>query len=151
MTDAPSDPLSLEGQLCFALYGASMAMGRAYKPLLDAIGLTFPQYLVLQALWEGDGRTIGGLAERLSLESSTITPLVKRLETAGLVTRERNARDERQVFVTLTDHGHVLKTERACITEAIVTKTGLAVAELQTLTAQMHALRRALVDAAPAD
>lgn len=151
MTDASSNPLSLDGQFCFALYGASMAMGRAYKPLLDAIGLTFPQYLVLQALWEGDGRTIGGLAERLSLESSTITPLVKRLETAGLVTRERNARDERQVLVTLTDRGWALKSERECITQTIFEKSGLALAELQTLTAQMHTLRRALTEAASAD
>ena len=83
MTMPPSHPLSLDEQLCFSLYGASIAMTRVYKPMLDRIGITYPQYLVLHALWEEDGRTIGAIAERLSLESSTITPLVKRLEAVS--------------------------------------------------------------------
>ena len=80
---------SLNQLLCFSLYSASMAVNRTYKPLLDELGITYPQYLVLNALWEEDGQTVGSIAERLSLESSTVTPLIKRLESAALLTRER--------------------------------------------------------------
>ncbi|WP_294300017.1 MarR family transcriptional regulator [uncultured Sphingomonas sp.] len=137
-------PVPLDEQLCFALYGASMAMGRVYKPLLDALGLTYPQYLVLNALWEEDGRTIGGLAERLGLESSTITPLVKRLETAGLMTRERNPEDERQVRVTLTERGDGLRAESGCIAQEAFARTGMSMPDVEGLTRQIHTLRRAL-------
>ena len=106
--------LTLEDQLCFSLYATSMAITRIYKPLLDALGITYPQYLVLSALWEEDGRTVGAIAERLSLESSTITPLVKRLEAASLVTRVRQADDERRVVVSLTDRGRALKQDSRC-------------------------------------
>ncbi len=144
MTDVITGPVPLDEQLCFALYGASMAMGRVYKPLLDALGLTYPQYLVLNALWEEDGRTIGGLAERLGLESSTITPLVKRLETAGLMTRERNPEDERQVRVTLTERGDGLRAESGCIAQAAFARTGMSMPDVEGLTRQIHTLRRAL-------
>src|SRR3546814_5634711 len=87
--------LPLDDQLCFSLYAASMAIGRAYKPMLDRLGITYPQYLVLHVLWEQDGRTIGQIAERLSLESSTVTPLVKRLAAGGFLTRDRSEADER--------------------------------------------------------
>ncbi|EFG9153184.1 MarR family transcriptional regulator, partial [Escherichia coli] len=87
-------PFTLDDQLCFTLYSTSMAITRVYKPMLDRLGLTYPQYLVLHVLWDEDGRTIGAIAERLALESSTVTPLVKRLEAAGLVQRQRDARDE---------------------------------------------------------
>lgn len=90
-------PLPLDAQLCFSLYTATIAINRAYKPVLDRLGITYPQFLVLQALREHPDRTIGQIAERLSLESSTITPLVKRLEAAGLVSRTRDPKDERQV------------------------------------------------------
>lgn len=144
MDDALPTPVPLNRQLCFALYGASMAMGRVYKPMLDALSLTFPQYLVLQALWERDGSTIGALAERLSLEPSTITPLVKRLEVSGLVRRERAADDERRVHVTVTDRGHALRADSVCIAEKVVAKTQLTIAELTALTDQIQTLRRAL-------
>lgn len=144
MTDVITGPVPLDEQLCFALYGASMAMGRVYKPLLDALGLTYPQYLVLNALWEEDGRTIGGLAERLGLESSTITPLVKRLETAGLMTRERNPEDERQVRVTLTKRGDGLRAESGCIAQEAFARTGMSMPDVEGLTRQIHTLRRAL-------
>ncbi|WP_394652279.1 MarR family winged helix-turn-helix transcriptional regulator [uncultured Sphingomonas sp.] len=144
MTDVITGPVPLDEQLCFALYGASMAMGRVYKPLLDALGLTYPQYLVLNALWEEDGRTIGGLAERLGLESSTITPLVKRLETAGLMTRERNPEDERQVRVTLTERGDGLRAESGCIAQEAFARTGMSMPDVEGLTRQIHTLRRAL-------
>ena len=97
--------LPLDQQLCFSLYAASMAISRAYKPMLDAMGITYPQYLVLHALWEEDGRTIGQIADRLSLESSTVTPLVKRLEAAGHLLRSRSVTDERRVEVRLTASG----------------------------------------------
>src|ERR1700754_1554145 len=101
MPDVASEPLPLDAQLCFSLYSTSIAINRLYKPMLDSLGLTYPQYLVLSVLWEKDGRTISAIADRLALEPSTITPLVKRLEAAGFVERQRNAKDERVVNVTL--------------------------------------------------
>src|SRR5215216_635360 len=95
------DKLPLDSQLCFSLYAATIAVNRTYKPILDRLGLTYPQYLVLSTLWEEDGLAISAIADRLSLESSTITPLVKRLESAAFVTRQRNPKDERQVLVSL--------------------------------------------------
>ena len=99
------NPIPLDSQLCFSLYGASIAINRTYKPMLDALGVTYPQYLVLSALWETDGQTITAIADRLALEPSTITPLMKRLEQAGFVGRQRNPEDERQVEVRLTAKG----------------------------------------------
>jgi Transcriptional regulators len=144
---------TLDNQLCFALYGASMVIGRLYKPMLDAMGITYPQYLVLFTLWEGDGRTIGAIAERLSLESSTITPLVKRMEAAGLVTRARSAEDERRVLVHLTDKGRSLQGESRCLGEALFLGSGMQPEELMALTAQARRLQQALarqLDEAPA-
>ena len=97
-------PLPLDNQLCFTLYATSMAINRTYKPMLDEMGITYPQYLVLNALGEADGMSVGRVAHRLALESSTVTPLVKRMEQAGLVTRQRSQTDERQVQVDLTRH-----------------------------------------------
>src|ERR1700744_2963563 len=96
-------PLPLDRQLLFSLYGAMMAVSRTYKPWLDRLGITYPQYLVLSVLWEGDEQTITAIASRLDLAPSTITPLVQRLELAGHVVRKRSAADERQVKVLLTD------------------------------------------------
>lgn len=139
-----ADARPLNEQLCFSLYSASMAVGRAYKPLLDAIGITYPQYLVLHALWEQDARTIGAIAERLALESSTVTPLVKRLEAAGHVTRQRNPNDERQVRVLLTDSGRELRQRCGCLAEELVARSGLSVDQLAALNQQVATLRRAL-------
>ena len=140
--------LPLEQQLCYSLYATSMAVGRAYKPMLDALGITYPQYLVLHALWEEDARTIGAIAERLALESSTVTPLVKRLEGAGLLTRQRDARDERQVRVTLTDAGRAMRERCGCLGEALVERTGMTMAQIAALNTQVKALRDALAEAA---
>jgi len=137
------DP-SLEDQLCFSLYATSMAINRTYKPLLDQLGITYPQYLVLSALWEADGRTVGAIAERLSLESSTITPLVKRLEAASLVTRARQADDERRVLVSLTDRGRALKQESRCLGEALFARSGMQAGELIALNREVQRLRAAL-------
>ena len=125
--------MPLDDQLCFSLYATSMAITRAYKPMLDQLGITYPQYLVLHALWETDGRTVGAIAERLSLESSTVTPLVKRLEAAGFVVRKRNPEDERQVQVRLTARGAAMRDECGCLVEALFERTGMSGAQLGTL------------------
>lgn len=138
------DPLHLDNQLCFALYSASLQMTKLYKPLLDEIGLTYPQYVTLLALWEADGVTVGALGERLFLDSGTLTPLLKRLETAGLVTRTRNAEDERQVLIRLTTKGRALKQKAMCIPEQIGAKAGLTIPEFLTLRKTLKKLRGAL-------
>ena len=104
--------------LCFALYSTSHAMMRLYRPLLAPLGLTYPQYLVLVALWDRDGRSVGDLGEQVALESNTLTPLLKRMETAGLINRRRGAKDERVVTVHLTDAGRALKDKAAEVTAA---------------------------------
>ncbi|MDV3459067.1 MarR family transcriptional regulator [Sphingomonas sp. HF-S4] len=138
----PAAPL--DDQLCFSLYATSMAINRAYKPILDQLGITYPQYLVLHALWEEDGRTIGAIAERLALESSTVTPLVKRLETAGFVARGRNPQDERQVHVHLTARGKAMREQCACLAETLAARSGMTGAQLGALNLQVKALWNAL-------
>jgi DNA-binding MarR family transcriptional regulator len=138
MTDRP-DTLPLDQHLCFALYSASMAVGRLYKPLLDEMGITYPQFLALTALEEAEELTVGGLAQRLALEPSTITPLVKRLETAGMVERRRNAEDERQVHVRLTDAGRAVLGRTPCLAEALLTTSGMEGAQLMGLQASVRA------------
>ena len=103
------DPLSLDNQLCFPLYVASKEVTRRYKPFLDPLGLTYTQYVTMMALWERDGVTVSELGERLFLDSATLTPLLKRLETHGLVERRRSTEDERAVIVTLTGEGRDLR------------------------------------------
>jgi len=136
-------PLPLDRQLGFSLYGAFIAVSRTYKPWLDQLGLTYPQYLVLSVLWEGDDQTIGGIAARLDLEPSTITPLVKRLEAAGHLVRKRNPADERQVKVQLTDQGRAVRAKTKTLADALYGKAGLSVAELVELNARIKALRDA--------
>src|SRR5690349_1079006 len=128
----------LDRQLCFSIYGADLAINRAYKPLLDQLGLTYPQYLVLHALWESDGLTITAIADRLALEPSTITPLVKRLELAGFLTRQRNPQDERQVQVRLTERGRAMREQSACLGEALLRKAGMTLDELTALNRQVQ-------------
>lgn len=136
-------PLPLDGQLGFSLYSAYIAISRAYKPWLDRIGLTYPQYLVLSVLWEGDDQTIGSIASRLDLEPSTITPLVKRLEHAGHVVRKRNPADERQVQVQLTDQGRALRAQTRSLADALYSKAGMPIADLVDLNTRIKALRDA--------
>ena len=133
--------LTLDEQLCFSLYGASMAINRAYKPLLDALEITYPQYLVLSTLWEGDGLSVGAIAERLGLDSSNVTPLVKRMEGAGLVSRVRNPADERQVVVSLTDPGRDLQARSACLGQTLFDAAGLSVARLIQLNKDVQTFR----------
>lgn len=133
MTGSFPDEIKLDDHLCFALYSASMAVTRLYKPLLDGLGITYPQYLVLNALRDAETLTIGGLASRLSLEPSTITPLVKRLEAAGLVVRARSPHDEREVRVSLTDAGAEVVGRTVCLAEALLAKSGMGLGELAQL------------------
>ncbi len=140
----PSAMLLLDNQLCFALYSTSLAMTRLYKPLLDALGLTYPQYLVLLVLWEQDGLTVSALGERLFLDSGTLTPLLKRMESAGLVSRQRATQDERRVHITLTPAGRALKDEAAQVPGCILNATQCPVPELVALTRQVQALRQRL-------
>ena len=136
--------LPLEDQLCYSLYAASMAITRAYKPTLDMLGITYPQYLVLHTLWEEDGRTIGAIADRLALESSTVTPLVKRLEAAGHVERRRNPADERQGNVFLTDQGAAMRERCGCLGEALMERMALRMEQILRLKKDADMLRRSL-------
>jgi DNA-binding MarR family transcriptional regulator len=136
-------PLPLDGQLGFSLYGAFMAVSRTYKPWLDKLGLTYPQYLVLSVLWEANDQTIGAIAARLDLEPSTITPLVKRLEQAGHLVRQRNPADERQVKVQLTDQGRDVRPQTRTLAEALYGKSGMTPAEVAELNGRVKAVRDA--------
>ena len=139
--------LRLDNQVCFALYSASLAMTKLYKPLLDPLGLTYPQYLVMAVLWEKDGRTVGEIGEKLLLESSTLTPMLKRLETAGMVRRTRDQDDERVVRIQLTQKGAELKQKAVEIPQAIGCATNITVPEVMKLTADIKALREKLLAA----
>jgi len=144
MTTTTSPLRPLDQQICFTLYATSMAITRAYKPLLDALGLTYPQYLVLNVLGEGDGATIGAIAARLDLESSTVTPLVKRLEAAGLVARRRGLEDERRVEVTMTEAGRALLGRSGCLNDTLLERSGMAGEDLGALNQRIQALHAAI-------
>jgi len=135
---------TLDDQLCFSLYGASLAINRAYKPLLDQLDITYPQYLVLSVLWENDAQTVGLIADRLGLDSSNVTPLVKRMETAGLVLRRRNPSDERQVMVSLTKAGGDMQTRSACLGQRLLESSGLSVQKLVQLNKDVQIFRDAV-------
>ena len=136
--------LQLDNQLCFALYSTSLAMTKLYKPLLEEMGLTYPQYLAMLVLWEQDGLTVSELGERLYLDSGTLTPLLKRMESAGLVSRIRAVEDERRVHITLTAAGRKLKARAAKIPGCIMSATQCSVPELVSLTQQVQSFRQRL-------
>ena len=137
--------LNIDLQMCFALYSASLSMTKAYKPLLRALNLTYPQYLVLLVLWEKDGLTVNALGERLFSDSGTLTPLLKRLEKIGLIQRQRASEDERKVLITLTKDGLHLQAKTANIPLQISCNTGCSANELYLLNSQLIALRTALI------
>lgn len=118
-------PSRAEDMFCFSVYSASHVINRAYAPLLRPLGLTYPQYIALTFLWELDGLGVGDLSRRLKMESSTVTPLLKRLQQLGHIERKRGTEDERQVFVYLTKSGKALKNEAPRITACMVESTGL--------------------------
>ena len=138
------EALLLDNQVCFALYSASLAMTKLYKPLLDELGLTYPQYLVMLVLWEGDGLMVSELGERLSLDSGTLTPLLKRLESAGLVSRMRAVQDERRVHIHLTAAGRRLKQRAAKVPGCVLSASRCSLPELLQLTQQIRTLRERL-------
>lgn len=141
----------LDQSLCFAVYSAGLAFNRLYKPILDPLGLTYPQYLVMMALWEKDGQGVGELGDLLFLESNTLTPLIKRLEAAGLVKRARDMEDERQVRVSLTAGGRELLKEASCVPMQVLDATGMSVEQLVRLRNSVAGLRDNLRAAADAD
>ncbi len=134
---ATADHLTLEEQICFALYSASRALTSRYRELLEPLALTYPQYLALLVLWETGGSTVSGLGERLHLDSGTLSPLLRRLEQGGLVERNRQPQDERVVMVTLTAAGRELRARAASIPAAICASTGLSLTDLGELRDQV--------------
>ena len=146
MSDTPP---RLDNQLCFALYAASRAVVGAYQPLLEPLGLTYPQYLVMMVLWEEDGARVSRLGERLFLDSGTLTPLLKRLEAQALVERRRSTQDERVVEVFLTEKGRGLAQAACGIPAALSEQDGLSVEELVALRTSLHQLLGALHERPP--
>jgi MarR family transcriptional regulator, organic hydroperoxide resistance regulator len=142
-----ADVLRLDDQLCFALHAASRAMTGAYQPLLEQLGVTYPQYLVLMALWEEDGARVSRLGERLHLDSATLTPLLKRLEVRALVERRRSQVDERVVEVFLTPEGRALEQRALELYPGLVCKTRLSLGELAQLRDTLRKLTRTLHEA----
>jgi MarR family transcriptional regulator, organic hydroperoxide resistance regulator len=140
----PDDGLRLDQQLCFALYSASLAMTKLYRPMLDALGLTYPQYLVMLVLWERDVISVGELGERLNLDSGTLTPLLKRLEAQGRLVRNRSSQDERRVEVSLTDDGRALRAQARAIPPRILEGVGCTLDQLGPLTQRLQDLRLSL-------
>ncbi|UOS99466.1 MarR family transcriptional regulator [Xanthomonas arboricola] len=141
-TDARTNALlQLDNQLCFALYSANLAMHKLYRGLLKTLDLTYPQYLVLLVLWETDGRSVSEIGERLYLDSATLTPLLKRLQAAGLVTRTRAASDERQVIIALTDTGRALRAKAGAVPEQVLCASACSLDELRQLKQQLETLR----------
>jgi DNA-binding MarR family transcriptional regulator len=141
---SPSPSPQLAEMLCFSVYAANHALTRVYKPLLEPLGLTYPQYLVMLSLWAEDGQTVGRIGDQLFLESSTVTPLLKRLEAAGLVSRGRDQADERVVRVRLTEPGRALRDKAASIPDCILQATGLELEAALRLRDEMGRLRDSL-------
>lgn len=137
--------LQLDNQLCFALYSASLQMTKAYKPLLQAIGLTYPQYLAMLVLWERDGITVGEISARLLTEPGSLTPLLKRLEAEGLISRTRSSNDERVVELHLTEAGRALEKQAADFPACMLECTGQSPDTIMALREQLVSLRNALL------
>jgi DNA-binding MarR family transcriptional regulator len=146
--DAREEWLRLDRQLCFALYASSLAMTKLYKPLLAPLGLTYPQYLVMLVLWETDGPSVSQLGQRLSLDSGTLTPLLKRLEQSRLIERRRARDDERRVDIFLTAAGRKLRTKALAVPEQLACAAACEPTELLQLTQRLHELRGQLQAAA---
>jgi len=158
-TKPPSDPKAsdrktsgprasgprLADLLCFAIYSANLAYGRAYKPILEQLGLTYTQYIAIVSLWEEDNQTVSGLGQKLFLESNTLTPILKKLETMGYLRRQRDPADERQVRVSLTDAGRNILARSTCLGETLIERSGMTPQQLDALNKQVRRLRDALV------
>jgi DNA-binding MarR family transcriptional regulator len=140
MSGLPAPSIALDDQLCFALYAASRAVTARYRPMLEAIGLTYPQYLVMMLLWEQDNQTVGQLGTRLALDSGTLSPLLKRLTAAGLVTRHRRVEDERSVSIALTDAGRALRERAFSISESMIGAIGFDSGDFHDLMERLRVL-----------
>ncbi len=138
---ATDQTLQLDNQICFAVYSAAHAFNRVYKPLLDRLGLTYPQYLVMLVLWEGDNIPLKDIGERLFLDSGTLTPLLKRLETTNLLKRTRSTQDERQVLIELTREGHAMREKAKNVPRSILTASACSVDELVAMKNEIARLR----------
>ncbi|SFM19741.1 MarR family winged helix-turn-helix transcriptional regulator [Methylobacterium pseudosasicola] len=132
-TEQVTDPLLLDNQLCYALYAAAHRMTKSYRPLLERLGLTYPQYLVLLVLWEQDGVTVSEIGRRLRLDSGTLTPVLKRLESAGFLVRTRRQSDEREVEIALTPQGAALRADAVTVRESVMCQLELSEPEIQAL------------------
>ena len=143
-TTKETNMLALDNQFCFALYSASLALTKTYKPLLEALNLTYPQYLVMLVLWEQDDVLVKEIGQALFLDSGTLTPLLKRLESAGLLIRQRDAQDERQVRIVLTPEGKQLRKAAMAIPPQIVCASGQTLETLISLRQQLNDLREEL-------
>lgn len=141
------DPLLLGNQICFAVYSTAHAFNRVYKPLLDRLGLTYPQYLVMLVLWERDDVPLKDIGEKLFLDSGTLTPLLKRLEASGLIKRTRSTEDERQVLIALTPKGQALREEARAVPQSILSSSACSVGELFAMKNELVALRDKLTAA----
>jgi DNA-binding MarR family transcriptional regulator len=141
---AAEQALRLDNQICFAVYSAAHAFNRVYKPLLDRLGLTYPQYLVMLVLWERDNIPLKDIGERLFLDSGTLTPLLKRLEGADLIKRTRSTADERQVLIELTREGHALREKAKAVPQSILAASACSVGELVAMKNEIVALRNRL-------
>lgn len=135
----------LNDQLCFAVYSLSLAISKVYRPLLKQLDLTYPQYLVMLVLWEGDQLSVSEIGEKLFLDSATLTPLLKRLEISGLLSRERSSRDERQVIICLTAAGKQLRAQAGQVMETMLCAMGCSIEEVQGLRDRLSDLRNHLV------
>lgn len=138
--DVLRDPLLLDNQLCYALYAAAHRMTKSYRPMLERMGLTYPQYLVLLVLWETDGITVSEIGRRLRLDSGTLTPVLKRLETSGLLNRSRRQSDEREVEIALTDQGRALRSEALAVRQSVMCQLNMSEPEIQAMRADLNAL-----------
>jgi DNA-binding MarR family transcriptional regulator len=136
------DMLRLDSQLCFSIYACSREIIGLYRPLLDDLGITYPQYLVLLVLWEQKECTVKELGNRLYLDSGTLTPMLKRMENNGLVKRFRSQQDERVVLISLTEKGESLKERAYCIPEEFLAKSGLTLAEMKEMLVRLQSLRK---------
>ena len=141
---AATDVAGLDQQLCFSLYSTGLAMDKVYRKVLRPLKLTYPQYLVMLVLWEGDGITVTALGDRLFLDSATLTPLLKRMESSGLVARKRAAEDERQVVISLTVRGRALREKARDVQQAIFKATQCSAQELTEIKTLLESLRTKL-------
>lgn len=145
MSSPQSEMLKLENQLCFSLYSASLAMTKAYQPFLKPLGLTYSQFLVLTVLWETDNVTVSAIGDRLFLDSGTLTPLLKKLEASGFISRERSSTDERQVLIRLTTKGQNVRKKAMAFPDALLTACQCSVQETKILIKKIKKIRDSLI------